>query len=159
MENKARYLFSIDIPFNEETSRAYSDDPEICAAFAEHLVRKINLILNKEVYISMNRIFRLAEMREQLACPTIFFSELKDWSFDYAEDGNGYVIELMLSNYDFHILPVAKPNYREQKQQHINRLKNHRLHVVKNESEEEPAWDQDGNGQKETSESAEKEET
>lgn len=158
MDNKANYFLSIDIPFNEETSRAYSDDPPMSMSYAEHIIQRIKLILRKESYISLNRIFRTMEMREQLGCPTIFFDTLIDWSFGKAEDGNGYILSLCMGNFEFDILPVIRKETPKTSYQSIAKEKKH-LRIVKNESEEEPPWDQDGTGQKETSESGENGET
>lgn len=156
MDKQVTYTLAIDIPINPETSRLYSSTDEVLFMAVNQAMNLINIVIEREGFISMERIFRILEAREHVECPHILFTHLSDWSFS---DTN--LLSLFLEH-DFELYPVLAKRTQKKKKRIIE------TRPRRPEPKEEPEdidegeyedWEPKTSTQTETSESEEKEKT
>ena len=133
MDRVVTYTLCIDIPFNKETSRAFSESIDVNMALIQHAVNHIQNMISVYGVISLERIFRCFEMREQPIAPHIFFSEMDNCEFEEDEDG-GILITLWMVH-SFELLPM--PENRKNKHLRKDAKKILTPDFTKPESEEE----------------------
>ncbi len=110
-DHQVTYALVIDIPINRETSRLYSPNRQLMMAAIEEVIHHIKRIISKEGFVTMERIFRMLELRSNPECPHILFTNVSDWNFTDDE-----LLSIMLEH-DFELLTVniKKPVLREVK--------------------------------------------
>ena len=81
-DRQVTYTTAIDIPINKETSRLFSVDGDELIYAIEQCIKKIARIINKEGFITLERIFRILELRAHPECPHILFTNISDRHFD-----------------------------------------------------------------------------
>ena len=96
MDRIVEYSLVIDIPFNKETSREYSEDPDISIDFLEHLMNVTEGIIKRDGFISYAKFFRMLGMREQPDQPGVFFDTIEDYQIEENKDHDGYILTVYL---------------------------------------------------------------
>lgn len=97
MDNELVYDIGMLIPINFQTTRLYSDDMEILSENISDAMSKIESIIKRDTFISMERIFRILEMRSQIECPHILFDYLNVNDFAITNCGTEEKPDLALS--------------------------------------------------------------
>ena len=97
MGNELIYDIGMLIPLNFQTTKLYSDDEELLAANVSDAMSKIESIIKRDTFISMERIFRILEMRSQIECPHILFDYLNVNDFFITNCGTEEKPDLALS--------------------------------------------------------------
>lgn len=155
MDKQVTYTLAIDIPINPETSKLYSTNDELLFMSINQAMNVIQIVIEREGFISMERIFRILEVREHVECPHILFTHLSDWNFT---DTN--LLSLFLEH-DFELYPVLTKRTQKKKRKIETRP---RRPEPKEEPEEDDEgeyedWEPKTSTQTETSESEENEKT
>lgn len=139
MDRTADYTVCFSFPFNKKTSYIYSEDPILKKANIVHAIETIKLIISAHGFISMETVMKMFEFRPTRHCPGINFTEFEEYELTRDEINHTDVLNILLSN-EMRLRPLIyfdnRPNQPGEK--------------------EEPECQ---TGQKETSESAEKEKT
>lgn len=135
-ENSVLYKLTLNFPISEETTKLYSENDEVMVTALQEAINRIEVVIRKDGFISLERIVRILGFRSSPTCPHILFDDLADYRFD------GEWLDLEL-DCDFLVVPYE--------------VKPRKLRVVapeKNEEEEE--WQESspqetsGSGEKET---------
>ena len=105
MDRLITYTMCIGIPFNRETTRLHSDDRELEGAVVESTINHILNVLEREGFITMERIFRILKTKASPNCPHVIFTDLESWEMNEEEDGEK-ILMLWLSS-DYELDPVA----------------------------------------------------
>ena len=155
MDHQVTYTLAIDIPINQETSRLYSTNDEILFMAINQAMNVIHIVIEREGFISMERIFRILEVREHIECPHILFTQLSDWNFT---DTN--LLSLFLEH-EFELYPVLvkKAQKKKRRIETIPRRPEPKEEPENDDEGEYEDWEPKISTQTETSESEEKEKT
>lgn len=81
MNHEVAYDLMINLPFNEETSTMYSMDEDMVLMSIEHALRHIEIIMDKDGFISLERIMKILGYRACQDTPHIFFDSLEGWHY------------------------------------------------------------------------------
>lgn len=136
-ENSVLYKLTLNFPISEETTKLYSENDELMVTALQEAINRIEVVIRKDGFISLERIVRILDFRSSPTCPHILFDDLADYRFD------GEWLDLELEC-DFMVVPYeVKPRKK--------------LRVVAPEkNEEEEGWQESspqetsGSGEKET---------
>lgn len=122
MNNILHYTMVVDIPINEESTKLYSKNPKLTDAAIDTHLYEVSRVMDKEGFITMERIFRMLKIRATPDCPHILFTDLQEWRYFEEEEK----LRLFLAN-DFFMLPVFSASSRRRPP---------KLYEVKPESED-----------------------
>ena len=144
-DRQITYTLAIDIPVNRETSKMYSPSDEITEYSVRYCMNHVKHVIKKEGFITLERVFRILDLRANPECPHILLTEVSDWTF------KNELLSIFFCH-DFELLPVVRkrPNLREI-------LADEAAKNEDDEEEEEEDWP--SLSQKETSGSGESGET
>ena len=147
MDEKAvLYKLTVNFPISEETTKLYSEDDELMVVSLQEAMHKIETIIRKDGFISLERIARILGFRASPTCPHILFDDLSDYRFD------GEWLDLELEC-DFLVTPYEISAKDRPKK---------KLYIVPEEEKEEENKEEEvwkPSSPKETSESAESDKT
>ena len=138
MDRTADYTICFSFPFNKKTSYIYSDDPILRKSNLDHAVETIQLIISAHGFISMETVMKTFEFRPTRHCPGINFTEFEEYELTRDEINHTDVLNIWMSN-EMRLRPLIRFNENQE--------------IEKEEQTECQT------GQKETSESEEKEKT
>lgn len=149
------YLMTIVIPINQETTRLYSVNDDMLVMGLESAVNHIGMVISKEGFITLERIFRILEMKASPNCPHILFDDFADYNY---RDGS---LELTLG-YSFEATPFAVKNPKQAKvvnMRHISTKPRAKQEKTEDDIKEWSKTETQISSPKETSESEESDET
>ena len=155
MDHEIVYLMKIVVPINQETTKLYSVDDDMLIMGLKTALNRIDMVIEKDGFITLERIFRILEMRASPECPHILFDALTDYG--YEED----ILELSLS-YSFETTPIFAKNTKPDKvvkMSHISRKPRVEQEAAEDDIQEWKPDTQQTSYPKETSESGESEKT
>ena len=141
-ENAATYVLKVQLPVTEETTKLYSENDELMVNAIQDGLDKIERMIRKDGFITLEGIVRVMGFRPSPTCPHILFYELSDYHFD------GEWLDLELEC-DFLLIPYE-----------VTPKPKRKLHIIREEPEEdkeEEVWQP--SSPKETSESVESDQT
>lgn len=107
MDTTILYTMILDIPFNEETTKQWDEDPIINQASIENDIQNIQRMIHKFGMVSTSRIFRAFGIEEQPEQPHIFVTEIREYEIYEAEDG-GTCISIFLAGSFQQLIPPSK---------------------------------------------------
>lgn len=161
MDRTGNYTLCFSFAFNKETSSLYSEDEDLNIANINHTLNSIDLVISSHGFISMEMIMKFFGLRPTRHCPGIYFTELGESEISYDEINHTDVVTIFFSN-EIKLRPVIRRRMTEQDimeeiQMRDNDNKPSRFFDQSKEQKEDDPECQ--TGQKEASESEEKEET
>ena len=144
-ENVALYLLKVQLPVTEETTKLYSENDELMVNAIQDGLDKIERMIRKDGFITLEGIIRVMGYRPSPTCPHILFYELSDYHFDGEWLEMDLQCDFLLSPYE--VVPKVKPKKK--------------LYLVQKEPEEENKEEEEWqpSSPKETSESGESDQT
>ncbi|MDT3386713.1 MAG: hypothetical protein LIR46_02965 [Bacteroidota bacterium] len=92
MDKNVSYTLAIDLPINQETTKLYSMNKEVRLAAIQEAINRLKHIINKEGFISLERIMKLFGFRANYETPHILFTD-----FVESQYGSG-LLTLFLAN-------------------------------------------------------------
>lgn len=160
MDRNGVYTLYFSFPFNKETSSLYSEDDELNIENINHTLDAIDLVISSHGFISMETLMKFFGLRPTRHCPGIYFTELGESEIAYDEINHTDVIKIYLSN-EMKLRPVIRRRLSvddifEEVKTNDNKALRFGFNSEEQQKEEKPECQ---TGQKEASESEEKEET
>lgn len=159
MDRTGTYTLCFSFPFNKETSSLYTEDDEINVTNINYTLNAIELVISSHGFISMETVMKYFGLRPTRHCPGIYFTELGESEISYDEINHTDVVTIFFTN-EIKLRPVIRrrmstDDILEEVQANDNKALSFKYNSDE-QKEEEPECQ---TGQKEASESEEKETT